>query len=47
VAVCYNGRLGWVPFISKFATLDLYEKFFEKYKSKDGELVLDYDIARY
>ena len=48
LAVCYNGRLGWVPFIKKFGTRDDYEKFYDKYKNiKTDELVLDYGLARY
>jgi len=48
LAVCYNGRLGWVPFINNFASMEAYEFFYNRWKIKSpitdtNSLVLDYD----
>ena len=39
--ICYNGRLGWVPFIEKFESAQSIQNFLRT--SKPNQLILDYD----
>ena len=52
LVVCYNGRLEWVPFITHFESIEIYEKFYQKWKVLDQKnntfsLILDFDVADY
>ena len=39
--ICYNGRLGWIPFIEKFESAETIQSFLRT--AKPNQLILDYD----